>query len=160
MVRNDVGSRLGMSKKMEALTAHVPGYKHGAQQKQVKGKKTATRKRVPPPDKYNILDGSFPREEKSSEASRILQEMRLKQPVDPRTGKIITQSVYLPTRVTEAPSNPPGSRVFSASMGRALGKFLPDSDEVKYTNGVEIRRRRALANKTAMENEDDSDDDN
>jgi len=67
--------------------------------------------------------------------------------------------VYLPTRVTEAPADPPGSRVFSASMGRALGKFLPDSDEVKYTNGVEIRRRRAkAATLAALDSKDDSDD--
>ena len=43
--------------------------------------------------------------------------------------------IYLPARVSDAPANPPGSRVFSAAMGRALGKFIPNDGEVKFCQG-------------------------
>lgn len=48
------------------------------------------------------------------------------------TGRTVPYDVYLPTRVSDAPANPPGSRVFSAAMGRALGKFIPNDDAVKF----------------------------
>jgi len=34
--------------------------------------------------------------------------------------------------VSDAPANPPGARIFSANMGRALGTFLPHSDHPKF----------------------------
>ena len=43
---------------------------------------------------------------------------------DPRSGKALSYDIYLPTRVSDAPADPPGSRIFSASMGRALGASL------------------------------------
>lgn len=80
--------------------------------------------------------------------------------MDARTGRVIAQNVYLPTRVSEAPSDPPGSRVFSASMGRALGKFLPDRQQVKYTKGDQIRKQRAKKEARITEQEEqDKDDD-
>jgi hypothetical protein len=82
-----------MSKKMEALTLQVPGYQHQPsktisqratkQNSSSVGSTTTTTttskaasKLVK--DKYSILDGSFPREETSFEASKILQDIRLK----------------------------------------------------------------------------------
>jgi hypothetical protein len=52
--------------------------------------------------------------------------------VHPSAGRTVPYDVYLPTRVSDAAANPPGSRVFSAAMGRALGKFIPNDGAVKF----------------------------
>jgi len=68
--------------------------------------------------------GLFPAEERSYLANKIMQELREMQPHDPRTGRVTPHDIYLPNRVSEAPADPPGSRVYSCSMGRALEKFV------------------------------------
>jgi len=77
---------------MEALTLQVPGYQHQPSKKNISrratkqnstsvGSTTTTSSKAASKlvkDKYSILDGSFPREETSFEASKIFQDIRLK----------------------------------------------------------------------------------